>query len=165
MNIIYPVTYGTCQFCGSDTNGGVYECLNIFVNMSYWTELGSMQHFLWEDAHALQHSEAHGKWNNNFHLTRLYLITKRNIVWNYEKTSLLSKTLLLYKTNNEQKIIISPSSLSRGQITVTDFINVETKEFFNVLVQKWAIEVYDSYISYHSTAKEIGEIFIKKYEK
>lgn len=157
--------YGNCQFCGSDTNDGVYECFEMFNNISYWIEAGSIQQFLCADAHALQHQETHGKWNNNLHLTRLYLIMKRGIRWNYAKTPFLSKTLDLYKINNVQNIIISPPPLSRGKITVSDLINIEKTEAFNDLVQKWAIGVYDSYSSYHSIAKEIGEIYFEKYEK
>jgi hypothetical protein len=164
-NGVALINYGRCQFCGSHTEGGVYGCFDIYNNMASLVKMGSVEHFLWADAHALQHSEVHGKWNNNLHLTRLYLITQRKMDWNFEKTPLLSKTLNLYKINNEQKIIISPPALSRGEITVTDFIKIQTEEALIKLVQKWANKVYDSYSLYHSTANEIGEIFIEKYEK
>lgn len=102
-NGVALVKHGRCQFCGSNTREGVFECFRKYNDLSGMVKFNNIQHFLWADSHALQHSEIHGKWNSNLHLTRQYLILKKNIKWDYEKTPLLSSTIDLYKTINEKK--------------------------------------------------------------
>ena len=38
-NGVVLINYGSCQFCGSDTKGGVYECFNIYNNILDWPKL------------------------------------------------------------------------------------------------------------------------------
>ena len=90
--------YGRCQFCGSNTKGGVFECFDVFndLEIHFMDGIGLSQ-FVFADAHCLQHSEVHGIWNNNLHLTRQYLMLEKEIAWEYSKTSRLSHILDLYR--------------------------------------------------------------------
>jgi Family of unknown function (DUF5946) len=69
---------GKCQFCGANYEGGVFECMEIYNNkvllFDYNIPEINQTRFLIVDAHALQHFELHGRWNNHLHLTRLCLL-------------------------------------------------------------------------------------------
>lgn len=157
--------YGKCQFCGSNTNGGVYECFDIFNNMtSNFVDGKGLSQFVFADAHCLQHSEVHGKWNNNLHLTRQYLILERNIEWEYSKTPLLSDMMDKYKLSHPDALIPALPVLERGNLTVTDLVGLKQDEFESMLLT-WAIDVYHAYNQFHVIAKIVGDLYINKYER
>lgn len=93
---------GSCQFCGATTKRGIHECLEIFslgFKLDYSIATNHLFRFVSVDAHALQHPEIHGRWNNHFHLTRLHLIFQYKIKWNYKLSSKLSGHLNRYKAH------------------------------------------------------------------
>lgn len=156
--------YGKCQFCGSETMGGVFECFDIFneLAMNFMNGNG-LSPFIFADAHCLQHSEVHGVWNNNLHLTRQYLILGKNIGWEYSKTSRLSNILDLYKSSHPDILIPALPLQERGFLTVTDLIGLKQKELESMLF-KWANDVYKSYDRYHTRAVVVGDLYIHQYE-
>lgn len=156
---------GKCQFCGSNTKGGVFECFDIFNEMaSHFADGNREQQFLFADAHCLQHSEVHGKWNNNLHLTRQYLMLEKRIEWKYSKTPLLSNTLDQYKVAHPDVWIPPLPVQERGFLTVTDLAGLHSKELESMVFQ-WANDVYRSYERFHSRATVVGDLYIHKYER
>lgn len=157
--------YGRCQFCGSNTKGGVFECFDVFndLEIHFMDGIGLSQ-FVFADAHCLQHSEVHGIWNNNLHLTRQYLMLEKEIAWEYSKTSRLSHILDLYKSSHPDILIPALPVQERGHLTVMDLIGLEQDELESMLL-KWAYDVYRSYDRFHPSAKVVGDLFINKYER
>lgn len=156
---------GRCQFCGSNTKGGVFECFDVFNDMAIIFVDGTGQfQFIFADAHCLQHSEVHGKWNNNLHLTRQYLILEKNIEWKYSKTPQLSKMMDQYKLSHPDVWIPALPVQARGHLTVTDVIGLQRKELESMIL-RWANEVYRSYDRFHPNAKVVGDLYINKYER
>ncbi|MET3849402.1 DUF5946 family protein [Paenibacillus sp. OAE614] len=157
--------YGRCQFCGSNTRGGVFECFDVFNDLAMnFMEGNNLFTFIYADAHCLQHSEVHGGWNNNLHLTRQYLILEQAIAWEYAKTSQLSNILDQYKRSHPDILIPALPLQQRGHLTVTDLIGLKQKEL-EFMVFKWAYDVYHSYDRYHTNAKVVGDLYINKYER
>ncbi|MBB6694022.1 hypothetical protein H7B90_21715 [Cohnella xylanilytica] len=155
---------GRCQFCGSNVEGGVFECFEVFIETGgRLAEIG-LPPFMYADAHCLQHTEVHGDWNNNLHLARQYLTLEREVVWNYSKTPLLSRVMDDYKLARPDSRIPALPVLERGNLTVTDLIGLEQQELERVL-ESWARGVYRSYERFHPIAKAIGDLYISKYEK
>jgi hypothetical protein len=115
------------------------------------------------DAHALQHSEIHGRWNNHFHLTRLHLILKLDYKWDYNKSPLLSNYLNEYKKDKNNEILIPPKPMERGYITSIDILNnAKTESEFKELIKQWALTVYNSWANYHNLVDIIAKGFIDK---
>jgi hypothetical protein len=164
-NGILLADYGRCQFCGSHTKKGARECYDTFHNILHRIEFNRLEQFLIVDAHCLQHPEIHGRWNNHYHLTRLHLILKRNIKWDFKKTPLLSNILDLYKKNKDNEVIMPPPPFLRGKIVITDISDIKIKEKFNDLVRKYANEVYESYEDFHHIAMAVEDNYLSKYEK
>lgn len=157
--------YGQCQFCGSNTAGGVIECFDIFNHIaSHFVGGNGLSQFIYTDAHCLQHSEVHGRWNNNLHLTRQYLILERNIEWEYSKPPLLSDMMDKYKLSHPDALIPALPVLERGNLTVTDLVGLKQDEFESMLLT-WAIDVYHAYNQFHAIAKIVGDLYINKYER
>lgn len=119
--------------------------------------------FIFADAHCLQHSEVHGIWNNNLHLTRQYLILDQNIEWEYSKTPQLSNIMDLYKLSHPDNVIPALPVQERGHLTVTDIIGLRQKELESTIL-KWANDVYQSYDRFHPIAEVVGDLYINKYE-
>ena len=71
-NGITLLANGKCQFCGAHTQRGVHECVELFnvgfQHLDFSKKENHFYRFLIVDAHTLQHSEIHGRWNNHFHL-------------------------------------------------------------------------------------------------
>jgi len=153
---------GRCQFCGSHTEHGVFECFEIFNFMA--SGAVGLSQFIYADAHCLQHSEVHGTWNNNFHLTRMYLTLEKKINWAYSKTSHLSSTLDKYKSSHAEALIPALPRLERDQTTITDLKGLKRSEFDTALL-RWAHDVYESYAHYHPIAKAVGDLYIQNFEK
>jgi len=157
--------YGRCQFCGSNIKGGVFECFDVFNDLQiHFMDGSGVNQFIFVDAHCLQHSEVHGKWNNNLHLTRMYLMLEKEIEWEYSKTSRLSNVLDLYKSSHPDILIPALPVQERGHVTVMDLIELKQKEFESMLF-KWANDVYRSYVRFHPSAKVVGDLYINKYER
>lgn len=139
---------GRCQCCGADYERGIAECIDTFNSI----ELVQAQtienlpaRFLRVDAHALQHPEIHGRWSNHFHLTRLHLILKKNIVWNYKLSPLLSKHINAYKLTRPDEYLIPPPPMRRGNITSLDILKASQPVEYSELIFAWANEVYEAW--------------------
>lgn len=158
---------GKCQFCGANTKRGVHECLEIF-NLGFqeidFTNIENhIYRFLIVDAHTLQHSEIHGRWNNHFHLSRLHMIFKYDIKWTYKLSPKLSDYLNKYKIHNQNEYLTPPEKLKRGDITTTDIREKSTNETeCKELIRKWALGVYNKWSNYHSVADAISTGFLNR---
>jgi hypothetical protein len=166
-NGVTLISAGKCQFCGADTTGGVYECVAIYSTgfnvIDFSKSENHITRFLSVDAHALQHSEIHGKWNNHFHLTRLHLILKLGFKWDYAKSPRLSDYLKKYKESNPNEMLTPPNPIERGLTTTTDVLNrAKTEEDCKKLITQWAEEVYDSWNMYHDLVDSIAKGFLKE---
>jgi Family of unknown function (DUF5946) len=115
--------------------------------------------FLSIDAHALQHSEIHGRWSNHFQLTRLNLILEKQVIWSYKKSPLLSDYLYEYKSIRPNEYLILPKPSERGNITAKDFTKIRRAEECVGLIQKWAKEVYQAWRSNHLLVSQIADGF------
>jgi hypothetical protein len=166
-NGITLIDSGKCQLCGADTIGGIYECVSLYstgFNLLDFSKIEShISRFLSVDAHALQHSEIHGRWNNHFHLTRLHLILKLDYKWDYNKSPLLSNYLNGYKKDKNNEILIPPKPMERGSITTIDILNnAKTESECKDLIKQWALTVYNSWANYHNLVDIIAKGFIDK---
>ncbi len=158
---------GKCQFCGANTQRGIHECLEIFNLGFQELDFSSIENhiyrFLIVDAHALQHPEIHGRWNNHFHLSRLHLIFKYDIKWTYKLSPKLSDYLNRYKANRQNEYLIPPEILKRGNITTTDIKEKSTNETeCKDLIREWALDVYDKWSNYHGVVDEIAKGFLNR---
>ncbi len=157
---------GKCQFCGGNVIEGIKECIDTFNNeldsiIDFYNPNNTIYKFLSVDAHTLQHSEIHGRWNNHLHLTRLHLIINYKINWTYESTSKLSRCLNSYKQAHQEEYLISPKPFERGLLTISEVINhSENEDKCKEMIRKWALEVYKNWEKYHKTVEEIAEQFI-----
>lgn len=166
-NGVTLIDKGKCQFCGANTKRGIHECLEIFnlgfQNINFSKPENLIYRFLIVDAHTLQHSEIHGRWNNHFHLSRLHLIFKYNTEWNYELSPKLSDFLNKYKVNNQNEYLNPPKKLERGKITTSDFTERSINETeIKSLIKKWALEVYSKWNTYHNVVDVIARGFINR---
>jgi len=150
-------TEGGCQFCGAQVSGGVDECMEKFAELC-GVEFSNPEyrkvHFLSVDAHALQHSEVHGKLNNRFHLLRLFLIFEQGTDWDFKKSPQLSTLLKQHQIEDE---LVPPPLLKRGVLTVVDVLKATNAEEHKAFVEKWSRSVYDSWKDYHAWAKETAQ--------
>jgi len=158
---------GKCQLCGANTTGGIFECISLYSNgfefIDFSKKENHISRFLSVDAHALQHPELHGRWNNHFHLTRLHLIFQKKYKWSYNKSPLLSNFIDAYKKENHTEILIPPNPVERGNINVIDVINSSNSEDeCKSMIEKWAISVYDSWKEHHSLVDKIANGFLQK---
>ncbi|MEQ8627163.1 MAG: DUF5946 family protein [Ekhidna sp.] len=157
---------GHCQFCGAATTRGVHECVEIFSlgfqQIDYSRIENHLYRFLSVDAHTLQHPEIHGRWNNHFHLTRLYLIFNHKVKWRYELSPRLSDHLNKYKAHHKDELLNPPKILSRGDLTSTDVLSSSTnEEKCRDMIMKWAKEVYHAWSEHHLTVSIIANSFQK----
>ena len=152
---------GRCQLCNSDVKNGIIECIDIASQITHKLDhekgIKHMTIFLCVDAHALQHSEIHGRWNNHYHLTRLNLILKRKIIWNYKLSPILSEVIDSYKEKNINEIISK-----RGKLTVKNVDNSISDEEYIKIVWSWAEEVYKSFEESHNKVEKISDLFFKR---
>ncbi|UII77618.1 DUF5946 family protein [Flagellimonas sp. HMM57] len=158
---------GHCQFCGAKTTRGVHECVEVFnlgfPIIDYSKKENHFYRFLAVDAHTLQHSEIHGRWNNHFHLTRQHLIFEYGVIWDYNLSALLSDCLKMYKVEKPNEILITPSLLRRGKSTVLDVINDSVDEIScKKSIKTWGKDVYQAWNTYHQIIDVIAERFMDK---
>ncbi len=159
---------GPCQFCGANTKRGIQECLEVF-NLGFQDHIdfshpeNHVYRFLIVDAHTLQHSEIHGRWNNHFHLSRLHLILRHNVSWSYTLSPKLSNYLNQYKLSNPHEQLIPPPLLYRGQITSLDILDrsVDAKSC-KALIHDWALGVYHKWENAHSVVDAIALGFLNQ---
>jgi len=156
---------GRCQFCGADTTGGVFECVALYSTGFDLIDFSNVDNYVYRflsvDAHALQHPEIHGRWNNHFHLTRLHLILRLDYQWDYNQSPLLSNYLNDYKKDKLDEVLIPPSPLDRGSITTIDILNESKSESAcRSMIKQWAISVYDSWCDYHDLVDVIAKGFL-----
>ena len=156
-NGITLIDTGPCQFCGAAVTGGVEACLQLASAGEPGDHAASWQSgtlFLAVDAHALQHAEIHGPWNNAIHLLRQHLMLEREIAWQYEKTPLLSAFLKDYRQRPTAKIPTSPPPGQRGALTTADVTRATTPDEHRALVHQWAEAVYAAFAPDHPWARE-----------
>lgn len=157
---------GKCQFCGAETTKGVHECVEIFSLgfqlIDYSKPENHFYRFITVDAHTLQHSELHGRWNNHFHLTRQHLMFHYQIHWNYQLSPKLSDYLNVYKASKSEEYLEPPKLLERGNITTTDILDKAKDESeCQVMIKKWGIEVYNSWSRHHEIVDRIASEYLK----
>lgn len=156
---------GPCQFCGAALNRGVHECVEMFNLgfdvIDYSDTKNHLYRFMCVDAHTLQHPEIHGRWNNHFHLTRLHLIFKYKVRWNYSLSPKLSDCLNKYKSEFNEEILTPPNVGSRGDINV-QMVSQHTTNLKECQewIQRWANLVYDSWQAHHHVADKIANRFL-----
>jgi len=166
-NGVVLVNSGKCQFCGANTKAGVRECVELFNQgfdhlIDFSDPKNYTYKFLSVDAHTLQHPEIHGRWNNHLHLTRLHLMMTYEIKWVYEFTSKLSRHLGVYKRFHEDEYLTPPTMLERGRVTITDVIREATnEETCQLMIERWAGCVYESWSIHHKTVDPIAKQFLK----
>ncbi|MEM6843049.1 MAG: DUF5946 family protein [Bacteroidota bacterium] len=158
---------GSCQFCGANTTRGVHECVEIFSLgfqlIDYYKPENHIYRFLSVDAHTLQHSEIHGRWNNHFHLTRQHLIFEYKVAWNYGLSPKLSDHLNAYKANRGDEFLDPPKVSARGSVTTTDVRDNATNEAeCQTMIEKWGQEAYRSWNQYHELIDKIAQGFLDK---
>jgi len=158
---------GNCQLCGAKLKKGIFECVDlsneIAIRINHEEAVNQMTLFLCVDAHALQHAEIHGRWNNHFHLSRLNLILNKNIKWNYKLSVILSEVINSYKKTHSFEIINSPIFGYRGSLTVVDVFNATNDQEYIKLIYKWANDVYLSFShEEHIKVEKVSEIFLHK---
>ena len=158
---------GNCQFCGAKTKRGIHECIEIFNfdfdEVDFSNPKNHIYKFLVVDAHTLQHSEIHGRWNNHFHLSRLHLIFKYNVVWTYKLSPKLSDSLNKYKSNKQDEYLIPPKVLERGKITSSDVINcIPTEVASKNIIKEWALDVYNAWSVHYKVVDSIAKSFLNE---
>lgn len=157
---------GQCQLCGSDTLHGITECVNtagkITHKISQEKGIQHMTIFLCVDAHALQHTLIHGRWNNHFHLTRLHLILQDDVQWNYDLTTVLNEVLDDYKRQHPDEAVIEADAEHQATITVIDVDASHDEDEYIALVWQWAEQVYASFSESHAIARKLAQLFQKK---
>jgi len=157
---------GPCQLCNSEVSKGIIECIDIASQITHKLDhdlgVDKMTIFLCVDAHALQHSEIHGRWNNHYHLARLHLILKKNIKWNYKLSPLLSEVLDKYKVKNENEVIRNPMIGNRGVITVRTVNDSVGDDQYIRLVWAWADDVFNTFHESHDISDKISDLFLKR---
>ena len=166
-NGVVLLDIGQCQFCGANTKRGIHECLEIFnlgfQEIDFSNIENHIYRFLIVDAHTLQHSEIHGRWNNHFHLSRLHLIFEYGIKWTYELSPKLSDYLNKYKVYKQQEYLNPPEILKRGTITTTDIkVKSINEKDCKELIRKWALDVYEKWNIHHSIADNIAKGFLNR---
>ena len=165
-NGVTLLSTGKCQFCGGAYQRGIFECMENYNSGNDFLNFNNVENhlfiFLSVDAHALQHPEIHGRWNNHFHLTRLHLILEKNINWDYKTSPILSDYLNEYKAVRPNEFLNPPTALNRGIITTKDFLTVTTAEECMKLIKKWAEEVYIAWKENHVIVSQIADGFLKK---
>jgi len=160
---------GSCQFCGSNTQRGVHECIELFnLSLNFPNHAGSASgnyRFICVDAHTLQHPELHGRWNNHFHLLRQRLIFHHSVLWSYKLSPILSQFLGEYKENHPNQILKPPEPLSRGKITTSDLsaLSIPSLESRN-LIEKWGREVHRAWSAYHELIEQLSVDFLAQYQ-
>ena len=161
---------GPCQFCGAAVTGGVEACLQLASageNGDHAALQNSGTLFLAVDAHALQHAEIHGPWNNAIHLLRQHLMLERRIAWRYEKTPVLSNFLKDYRQRLDAKVPASPPLGQRGALTAADVARAATPDEYAALVRQWAEAVYAAFAAYHPWARGLADEMLRerRYER
>lgn len=156
---------GKCQFCGANTTKGIHECVEIFSLgfqlIDYSKPENHLYRFLSVDAHTLQHSEIHGRWNNHFHLSRQHLIFEYKVNWNYQLSPKLSNYLNQYKADKQDEFLNPPDLLKRENITTTDAASNSNNEAeCKAMIEKWGKEVYHSWKEHHKLIDHIAKGFI-----
>lgn len=157
---------GQCQLCGSDTLHGIAECVRTAGKITHKiSQEKGIQHqtiFLCVDAHALQHTLIHGRWNNHFHLARLHLILKDQIQWTYDMTTVLTEVLDHYKLSHADEHITEPDAAHKSTLTAIDVDACQDEDEYISLVWQWAQQVYDSFAENHAIAERLADLFRQK---
>lgn len=153
---------GPCQFCGAPMERGVFECFEMASTVVLPLDRTSHEQlnalFLSVDAHALQHPEIHGQWNNHFHLTRCQLILERTVQWNYSDSTRLSNILNTYKIGRPEEILTAPTK--RGGMTVAHIRETDRPEEIVRQIGQWSADVYNTWSRHHALVGRIAAEFL-----
>lgn len=154
---------GQCQLCGSDTLHGITECVataaKLVHRVSHEKGVQRQTIFLCIDAHALQHPQIHGRWNNHFHLARLHLIVHEKVQWTYDDSETLNIVLDAYKVKHAQELIHVPDAGGKSCLTVIDVDACPSEEEFIAMVWQWAEQVYAEHATSHDVAHRLATLF------
>lgn len=147
---------GSCQFCGSEVAGGVYECFEVFQQYVGETanpnDIRSGVQLIIVDAHALQHSEVHGVRNNNYHLLRLLGIYRYGTSARIGANNAFLSPILDPKADVPH--LDSPQIGNRGRATITDVVSVQNINDSVDVIRSWGKDVLDAWEKYESWANE-----------
>lgn len=156
----------SCQFCGSEVNGGVFECHENAHHLSKLLDFNNPEHyetrFLSVDAMALQHCELHGPWNNHIHLTRLFLIFENGVAWDYSKTPQLNNIINEYKKNKSEALKPPPCG-QRGKTTTSDLLKTESADAAIAKVREWAEDVFFAFREHHVLISSIAQMYMDRH--
>lgn len=165
-NQLKIVSTGDCQLCGAQVADGLGECIDksAYVTHRLPHHLGArwMTIFMAVDAHALQHAEVHGRWNNHFHLARLFLIHQCEILWQYSYSPILSHVLDSYKVDHPNERIQTPDPGLRGALTVNDAEQAESDADYREIVSQWSRSVLLAYEAGYGIAEGLADLFLKQ---
>lgn len=154
---------GQCQLCGSDTLHGITECVataaKLVHRLSHEKGVQQQTIFLCIDAHALQHPQIHGRWNNHFHLARLHLIVHEKVQWTYDDSEVLNLVLDAYKLKHGQEFICEPNPNSGASLTVIDVDACQNEQDYIAMVWQWARQVYAAHAESHNVAHRLATLF------
>ncbi len=154
---------GQCQLCGSDTLHGITECVataaKLVHRLSHEKGVQQKTIFLCIDAHALQHPQIHGRWNNHFHLARLHLIVHEKVQWTYDDSEILNLVLDAYKLKHAQEFIPEPELGARPRLTVIDVDACHSEDDYIAMVWQWAEQVHADYAASHDVAHRLATLF------
>ncbi len=157
---------GPCQFCGAQMAKGVLECVSIYEQAFQLFDLSDQQslgyRFLSVDAHALQHPEIHGHWSSHFHLTRLHLMLKLQVEWNYRQSVQLNHYLNQFQLDRRNKYLVLPPAGMRGTITAKEVFSTADVEVCKRRINKWACQVYDAWSANHDRITGMATDFLQK---
>lgn len=167
-NGIELVGVGGCQFCGATTTRGVHECVELFSLgfecLDYSKPAHHRYRFLSVDAHTLQHSEIHGRWNNHFHLLRLHLMLAHSVAWSYQQSPRLSDYLNAYKRQHPTAWLQAPMPLQRGSVTTTDVAAQSiNEERCKQHIELWAAAVHSAWEAHHAIIDVLALEFLKQH--
>ena len=156
---------GPCQFCGAVLDRSVHECMEIFELGFGGLDLASPEdhvfRFFLVDAHALQHSELHGRWSNHFHLARLIAILDEGVVWRYVDSPKLSVALDVHKAHVPDEQLVAPRPGERGAHTVRDVQAVRDDEAScKAEIGAWARSVHAAWSGEHHKALPVVRRFL-----
>ena len=155
---------GPCQFCGAATTRGVHECVELFSlgfqQLDYSQPDSHLFRFISVDAHTLQHSEIHGRWNNHFHLTRQHLIFHHKVDWTYALSPLLSDHLKAYKAEHPNERLTPPDD--PGRMNIVDVVQrADSALDCKQLIWRWGHTVYLVWSEHHPVVAPIAQRFVE----
>lgn len=139
----------TCPLCGAAAGSGSDACLRLLAQLAEraHAEKGYAQaHLFSVDAHALQHSELHGRLSNHVHLLSLCLMLERGASASVDsRKPAVEKFLAL---GREWPALEPPPVPQRGKLTVKNVLDASAEER-PLLARRWAEEAWQAWHPHH----------------